>query len=67
MQQKHLLDLESYTAEDITEILDTAEQFLAVILWDGDSQRHPDRVQRISFVRGLIAIRSVLPFDVEFC
>jgi aspartate carbamoyltransferase catalytic subunit len=31
MQQKHLLDLETYTAEDITEILDTAEQFRQVL------------------------------------
>jgi len=31
MQQKHLLDLESYSAEDITEILDTAEQFRRVL------------------------------------
>ena len=31
MQQRHLLDLESYTAEDITEVLDTAEQFRQVL------------------------------------
>lgn len=31
MQQKHLLDLESYTAEDILEILDTAESFRQVL------------------------------------
>ncbi len=31
MQRKHLLDLESYSAEDITEILDTAEQFRQVL------------------------------------
>ncbi len=31
MQQKHLLDLESYSAEDITEILDTAESFRQVL------------------------------------
>ncbi|RKZ18271.1 aspartate carbamoyltransferase [bacterium] len=31
MQQRHLLDLESYSAEDITEILDTAESFRQVL------------------------------------
>jgi aspartate carbamoyltransferase catalytic subunit len=31
MQQKHLLDLETYNAEDIIEILDTAEQFRQVL------------------------------------